>query len=80
MGRTLTGVAVLTTWIVTFFAVWSTTDPSPVECNDTPTPIEVAAACAAPGRSLLPAIPVATAVALAALVLILTVVRTRRTA
>lgn len=50
-------------WVFAFFVTWASTEPSPMECNDTPT--SVVAACAMSSPSLLPALPVATATAVA---------------
>jgi len=61
-------LAVVGVWLLTFFATWASTEPSPMECNDTLT--SVAAACAAQSQSLLPALPVATGAAVAVAVVV----------
>ena len=56
-------LAVVGVWLFAFFVTWASTEPPPIECNDTPT--SVAAACAMPSPSVLPALPVASAAAVA---------------
>lgn len=60
-------LAVGVVWVGTFLVVWRATDITPRPCNDLFLN-GVAAACAAPGRSILPALPVATAAAVAVVV------------
>lgn len=61
--RALVAAVVLLTWAVSFLLVWNGTAVNHRPCRDLIL-VEVNAACALPGPSLLPAIPVATAMAL----------------
>lgn len=62
--------AVAAVGVITFALVWLNTDVTAISCNDTPTPIEVSAICAVPGRSVLPALPLAALAAVATLVVL----------
>jgi hypothetical protein len=62
--------AVAAVAVTTFALVWLNTDVTAISCNDTPTPIEVSAICAVPGRSVLPALPLAALAAAATLVVL----------
>lgn len=53
---------VATVWLLSFFAVWRSTEVPARPCNDT---VDSSAACTMPQPSLLPAVPVATASAFA---------------
>lgn len=71
MGRVRVAGAVAAVGVVTFVLIWLNTDVTAISCNDTPAPIEVAASCAVPGRSLLPALPLAFIAATATLLVFL---------
>ena len=56
------GLLVAIVWVLVFMFVWRSTGITDRPCNDTVT-IPVVAACAAPGPSVLPALPLATTAA-----------------
>lgn len=58
------GLLAMAAWLVVFVVVWGSTGIADRPCNDVITQT-VAAACVAPGPSLLPALPTATVVAVA---------------
>ena len=58
------GLLVTSVWIVVFFVVWRSTGITDRPCNDVVTIPVSAAACAAPGPSVFPALPAATLAAL----------------
>lgn len=77
MGRLRVAGAVAAVGVVTFVVVWMNTDVTTIACNDTPGPIEVSSICAAPGRTVFPALPLAVLAAAAALVILVSVRRAR---
>lgn len=58
------GLLIAAAWVLVFMFVWRSTGITDRPCNDTVT-IPVAAACAAPGPSVFPALPLATMAAAA---------------
>lgn len=58
------GLLTAAVWVLVFMFVWRSTGITDRPCNDTVT-IPVAAACAAPGPSVFPALPLATMAAAA---------------
>lgn len=75
MRRILLVLAVVGVWVLAFLVTLASTESSPADCNDNPT---IAAACAMPGPSLLPALPVATLAAAAILAAVALLRRRRR--